>query len=883
MKTNIPDNILPTNMADPNSLTTTYTTNVMYPKLGPLAVNRYVRVIAGLLRDYAASVSLVRRVKDYQELFDIPVTVIEQPKDWLKEIAVFKPMLESNDTYLKTFIADLSEFRSPQINLNIIAGYGKKNISTNVRPSDNSNLVGSNIARDTRIRTSSMFTRNPIVVLNGNTENHIGAVSDMGIGELELLDGRVIAEPITPVKLMHITNTMSENISEGGTVKVDEKTTKQAEEQQKRAYMLGNIMHGLSRVNTILPDMIDKKIINVKGSLLNKTFLDNKYLDNIAKALDELVTVDPARMKEVAKLVDQALTYLEKLGLKNDKFIRKYRKDTTFKKRVQRYIIGKMDTAKPIDASLVPLPDDTDIINSREWAFQRTERLELILGKPVLRGPFNAESVSPNSELTIAESFTSEQFNLSETITGQSQASSTERASFTSSRFQSALSNMTENGISDENSFNNEQTLLNTLRERRREVIDRTLTSISHENEQRAVSVSSVSTSTSRSYTTRGKDASFSTTELAFQVSAPVQAKVFLEDVNMVWAPSVPSPFLRLHNIIENYESSSEFEYREQNIVIDPVRPIEIYDRQTIKKELSIRGRDRYQSKTFNIPIDAIYSNDGWGLDKAASTISFRNGTGDDYNWDESWNWDDLENWSTSFKSIYQEGDHIKGEAVLETTDPEYFNKGFLVLQLVMRRLSEQSRADLRAYAAEQSSVEAERSAVFSRARQYAKLRREELITKYQGSIDLREEAYNALIAQVFQGISPNHYGYYKEIIYSSINWSNATIHFEANSANNLPYPEFSRSHFMNSSGIRFILPIKRTAEDAFFESLGKNGNDYYRTSANKVREFTDKYRERVEDLKSTSPDSLILDDYTREIVIGRHLEAVMSKHPFKE
>lgn len=883
MKTSIPDNVLPTVLATPNSLTTTYTTNVMYPKLGPLAVNRYTRVIAGLLQDYAAAMSLVGRIRDYNTLFDTPVTVIEQPKDWLREIAVFKPMLENVDTYLQTFIADLSEFRSPQVNLNTMTNYGARDSFSTSRPSSNIPM-DTNTTRHINIRLPSAPIRNPIVVLNGNTENHIGAVSDMGTSELELINGRITAKLITPIKLMHITNEMSENISNDGSIKADEKTIKETEIQQKRAYLLGNIMHGLSKVNAILPDMIDKKIINVKDSLLNKTFLnDDRYLDTIAKTLDEQTTVEPTRMKGVAKLVDQGLIYLEKLGLKNDKFVQKYRKDATFKKRVQRYIIGKMDIARPIDNSLVPLPNDTDIINSREWAFQRTERLELILGTPVLRGPFNAESVSPNSELTIAESFTSEQFNLSETITGQSQASSTERASFTSRRFQSALNNMTENGISDENAFNNEQTLLNTLREQRREAIDRTLTSISNENEQRTVSASSTTTSTSRSYTTRGKDTSFSTTELAFQVSAPVQAKVFLEDVNIVWAPSVPSPFLQLHNIIEKHASSSEFEYIEQNLIVDPVRPIELYDRQTIKKELSIRGRNRYQSKTFDIQIDAIYSNDGWELDKAASTISFRNGTSDDYNWDEAWNWDDLENWSTFFKSIYQEGNQIKGEAVLETTDPEYFNKGFLVLQLVMRRLSEQSRADLRAYAAEQASVEAERRAVFSRARQYAKLKKEELITQYQNSIDLREEAFNALIHQVFQGISPEHYGYYKEIIYSSINWNNTTIHFEANPASNLPYPEYSRSHFMNSSRIRFILPIKRTAEVAFFEALGKNGNNYYRSSANKVREFTDKYRDRVEVLKNTSSNTLILDDYTREIVIGRHLEAVMSKHPFKE
>jgi hypothetical protein len=198
-----------------------------------------------------------------------------------------------------------------------------------------------------------------------------------------------------------------------------------------------------------------------------------------------------------------------------------------------------------------------------------------------------------------------------------------------------------------------------------------------------------------------------------------------------------------------------------------------------------------------------------------------------------------------------------------------------------MRRLSEASRAELRAYAAEQASAEAERRAVYSRARQYAKLRRDELIAYYGNSLDLREEAFTALITNVFQGLNPGDYGYYQEIIRSSINWDNATMHFEANLAPGLPYPEFSRSHFMNSSAIRFILPIIRGAEDAFFEALENNGSTYYKESAKKVREFTDAYRKRVEDLKEIDSPLLVLDEYTREMIMGRHLEAVLSNHPF--
>lgn len=884
MQTNIPSNVLPTDIADPNSLTTTYTTNVLYPKLGPLAVNRYVRIVAGLLRDYAAATSLVGKVRDYKKQFEIPVMVISQPDAWLKKEIIFKPLLKSADPYINTFIADLSSFRNPRVANRGLTKQSKTNLSVDfIAPSTTSTspTLG---GLSPRIELSVPLIRNPIIVTNGNVaDSQISAVSDIKAGELALINGRLSADFITSHELINNSSSISETINEAGVARVDAGAVQKTAEQQKRAYLLGSIMHGLSQVNGVIPDMINQKILNIKGSLLDRSLDNDKYIDLISEALEKTVEVDEVRLKEVGKLVDQAISYLETLGLKDDKFISSYHKNSKFKNRVKRYIIGKMDKAKPIDAGLVPLPDDTDIINSREWAFQRVERLDLNLGQPVFRGPFNAESISPNSELTIAESFTSEQFDLSETLVGKTEQRSTERGTFTSSRFQSALSNMTESGVSNENSFSQDSTLLNTLREQRREVIDRTLTNISNENEQRSVTASRITTSTSRSYTTRGKDSVFATTELAFQVSAPVHAQVMLEDVNMVWAPSIPSPFLQLHRIIRNQERSSEREYIVQNYVIDPVSPFKDYERETINKELSISGDDRYQSRFFDIPIDARYSTGGWELDISATTLDFRNGTSDDYDWTEffSSNGDDLENWSTHFKSIYQEGNRIKGEAVLETTDPEWANAGFFTFGFILRRLSERSRAELRAYEAEKETAVAEQGAVNSRAKQYAKLRKDELITYYENSLDLREEAFNALIYQVFQGTPSRHYSYYKEIIRSSINWNTATMIFEANPATGLPYPEFGRAHFMNSSGIRFILPILRGAEDAFFEAIGKNGNDYYKSSAEKVRGFTDAYRSRVEELKEIDPKALILDDYTREIVIGRHLEAVLSKHPF--
>ncbi|BDD05618.1 hypothetical protein [Aureibacter tunicatorum] len=868
MKINIPEQFLPHTTANPNSLVTTYNTNVLYPKLGPLAVSRHIRVIARILKDYAAAASLLGKERDYRISFKTPVKVIKQPDEWIKDKIVFKPLLEVDDPYMKNFIADLAEFRDPVVAAEVI---GDK-----VKGSQNDPKVGGNVMIETPVLRPGMINDGATVI------NNLRAVSDTMLGGVSVSNRRLTATAIKPETLITVDPEILKKLSEKSTSDADKKSILERAMTQKKAYMLGNIMHGLSQTNLVVEDMTKIGLLKTEGQLVSNTLISSKnYLDTLATKLSEKLRVDPTRLTVIGSLIDQAFEYLKALGMQSNDMIRRYESNRTFRARVQKYVLSKMDTTKPIDNKLTPLPDDSSITKSREWAFQRVETLTLNLQKPVLRGPFSAETVAPNSELTISESFTSESFQLSESASRSANSQSVENGVFSSVKFKAALNNMTESGITDENSFSKDSTLFNTLRERRRDSINKTLTNISNENENKDIRGSRIVTSTSRSYTTRGKDENHATTELSFQVTTPVDVKVKLEDVNLVWAPQVASPFLELHRNIRRQYVLDRRDYITQNYVVDPMRPAEVYETQTIKKELGIRGRNRYQSRSFEFPIDAKYHTEGWELDLAATTIDFRNGNSGDYNWDERGNWDDLENHDTSFKSIYQEGNMIKGEAVLETTDPEYFNRGFFVFKFSMRRMTENSKAELKEYANQKQAAEAERRAVHSRANQYARLKRQELIQRYENGLDLQEEAFNALISQVFQGENEEHYGYYKEIIRSSINWEEAAMHFETNTAKQVPFAEYGRMHFMNAEGIRFILPVIRGAEAAFYEAIGQNGSDYYKKSTQKVMQYTNAYRDRVEELKVIDPEALVLDEYSREVVIGKHLEAVVSEHSF--
>ena len=810
--------------------------------------------------------------------------VAKAPPPWLQSSVRFEPLLRKPDRY-EDMLRDLKSF-----SLSTISPAGET-VGTELsgQPSAVAETAGSQNATDRRTLKSKargidlpfFESVKPAITLNKKKVSERKSTAepgDLASTQLHFVEGRITRPTLSPKHLFEAPIAFQEAIIDDKT-QIEESKVQEQIEQQERAYLTGNLMHALAKSNSVIPDLVESGALQTEKQLLKSELLkSNNITVDLLDYLRPAGTVINKRLQQIGKLADSAVDYLESTGIVSKDFIKTYRKNTNFRNRLKRYIISKFDILKPLDGDTIPLPDGNLPGSAREWAFQRVERLDLELGQPEFRGPYSAEAVAPNSELEIFESSTEELFELSSSRSETMRQRASERMSLTSSRFKSELDNMTESGVTSERSFREDSTLLTTLRSRRREAIDQTISAVSAENEQRNINANRHTISSSRRYTTGGKDDFHATTELAFQVTAPVSAKVYLEDVNLVWCPRLINPFMALERMIDDHETQARREYLAQNEVIDPVRPVLEYERATFTEEQAVNGTDTRQTRRFDVRIPGQYYGD-WELDEANCSVKFRNGGWDDYNLDERGNWDDLETWDEKFLSIEQDGNRIKGRALLTTNDPELLNKGFFTYTFALKRLTERSLAELRAYEAENRAAEAERRAVQSRARQYAKLQREELIQKYSDSLNLREEAFARLVRSVFFG--SNGYSYYQEIIRSCIKWSSATITFEPNSAMELPYPELPRSHFLNSTGIRFVLPIQRESEDAFFDAMDEGGNTYYRQSANGVRARTDDYRARIEALKSERAESLILDSYTRQMVLGRHLEAVMSNHPF--
>lgn len=882
MKATVPQSALPTQMAADNRLTTIYTTHVLIPKLGPLASQRYTRLYARLLRDYSAAVELVRLARQYRETYRKPVAIPAPPPKGNARDFRFEPAVKGGNPYRKHYLAGLVPFAGARIaeptevspvtaasssparkRVAAKRAAGGSAVSAPLQAPSDAGLARFDAAGIWPPEVKALLSDDPRLAVSG--------------------DGRVVILPIEPQQLLG----NHQNVARGKKwvkEKVPRETVGGEAKGAAAGYALATILHGLAQPNVVIEEMLLLGMVNATGKWLGPELEEAPDVTQLLarRLAAHAGAAASAREQELRVLIDRGVLLLHELGVTNSVLIERVKGDAKIRADVYRYVGWKVDQVGAIDPGRAPLPDDTVIVGSREWAFRRTERLSIAVGTPTLRGPFAAEAVAPASKLVLSESSLQEVVTFREQGSGSTRARVSETATFSAATFRQALSHMAEEGINSEGAFQQDTTLFDSLRERRREAVERTLTQISTNNEQRSGVVARTVTSTARSYTTRGKDPHFATTEVSFQVAAPVDVEVRLEDVGLVWCPRMRSPFIALHRLITDFEDEARREYRTQNQVVDPVRPPEVFETATFKNEVGVRGNVASQAVSFSFEVPAGYLD--WELDAAATSVNFRNGTSADYNWDEQWNWDDLETWHAFIRSISRTGNTISGTAVLETTDPEWLNRGFLTFEIAMQRLTDETRVAIEAYEADRQEAAAQRQAVEVRARQYARLRRDELIEQYEGSYALQDEAFANLIKQVFQGGNPDHVSYWREIVHSCIEWSSAAMRFEPGRIDSLAFPHLPPSHFMNAVGIRFILPVLRSAETAFFDALGTGAGTYHQIAAAKVRGFVDNYRNRVDELKESDPDDdLVLDAYKSELVLGRHLEAVLSEHPFAE
>lgn len=865
MRTNIPESALPHELDDPNRLSTTYTTLTLFTHPGPLAARAQVRTVADVIADYLDTAAVLEDLVDFRRKYDEEVRLPEIRPGWLDPYIQYGEEFRTHGGLpVEELKRRLGDFAAAQPARTTLPGHEQQSggVVTSVDVGDEAvEILGTEGVRmdepiELRLLSSGQLSLGPGGSLAGPRA------------------GRV--QPNSPLmRVLRDTGEVGERsreVSSGMMV-----TEMRA---QQRHYHEEAIFHQLAKTGIATSELAERGLLGTGGEPLLTRELSRASDDPVRGLAAVLGDVGDGVDREQLEIAEEMIELARPLLRGRARALARTLDDVDIKRQLARYTAGIIGKRKPLGHGGLKGRKSLVFHNDREWAFQRTERLDMILGRPVFRGPMAAESVAPGSERSRSEQITSATTSLTARRRSRSEATVRGQLRTIGQRFSQTLNNLTESGIQDENAFSRESTFLGTLSERRRSMIDSVISQVSQENEtQAAEAVASEATST-RSYTTRGRDDDQATTELAFQVVSPAQVQVRIEDVGLVWSPYIRFPFIGLQRLVRRHEQNSEREYLEQNLITDPVRPPEQYDVVTFQKEVDASGRHREQSYVFDFPVPPEY--DAYELHRDGCKIDFRNGTSKDYNWSERWNWDDLENWDADFVSLESTGSRVKGEAKLTTTDPEHWNRGFLVITIALRKLTAESVSALDQYQRNFEEAENRRRAVVVQARQYARMRRRELIDRYAREYDLKETVFSALVRQVFADESPEHQTYFQEVVRSGIDWSKAAIRFEHARPAAMPYPEYPTDHFMNTPGVRFTLPIHRASEDAFFRAIDEAAINYYQDSAETVRGFVGDYRETLEDLKANDPSALVVDDYSREMVLGYHLEAVLSNSVFR-
>jgi hypothetical protein len=655
------------------------------------------------------------------------------------------------------------------------------------------------------------------------------------------------------------------------------------------------LLRALSVPNDVFSDLFDAGVLQAEGDIIRDAAVlrgEAPHEPIIAALAKRQPEVDQRLLKAASPLVRMAVRRVARHH--GTELLRSFDKSPEVRNGLTRYLLGRLGALADLPHTIFPHPggfiwpgdEDDGQETQREWAFQRSEELHLALGTPVLRGPVIATPVAPRSRHTRIET---ESSTITETTTAASERqtrTAESRQVISASAFSSALDGLTESGIADAAAFEQNSTLLSTLNEERHTIVDTVAREITSGVESGRTWASTLALGRRVKYRTNGKDQKLSTTELGFQVVVPAEATVRLRDVGLAWCPRVPLPFSPLRDNVRLHESEQRDAYITQYYVPLPVAPALKSD--VIREdyfEFWIRGRKNRQKKNFSRLIP-LYG-DGF-IDLNEITIKHRNGTWDDaeempWDGDIPYNYDDLEHAAVSLENLAlsADGQTLTGTGVLETHDPEYLNVSWLGVTVPIRSYTDETRAALAAFEQAKQEHDLKLQAVQSRATQFGRLKRDELIDQYERTMDLRREAFRGLIRRVCLDVPPSHHSYFEEVLSRCINWADAKMALESEDMADLPFRELPPDHFMNTPGARFFLPIQKGAEKLFFDTLERTGHDYYNDSAATIREQLNDFREQIEEWTENDAPELVLDTFTTEMVIGHHLEAVLSETEF--
>lgn len=535
--------------------------------------------------------------------------------------------------------------------------------------------------------------------------------------------------------------------------------------------------------------------------------------------------------------------------------------------------------------------DDSVITDSREWAFLRKEVVELKLNKPRFRGPVSTHAVAPKSQLSLTQT-------ISQTFQQQlTAAQSTENNLVASNLISSQIKRnigtlfdygsnlgqtMSEQGYQRDNSTGEKKTAIET-----------TLKELSQANLNQSVSFNSQNQSELREYITEGKDEQFATTEVAFEVYSDVDVTHYLDGIGAVWCPRILNPYRELHESLNAYYFMVKDEYIKENYVVDPAEPIPSYEgiepkKVNTRKIIDSRIEDnRVYKEVVTIQLSEDERNSGYFLSSNVK-CSLKQ--------DDDWTTDALD--SDQYR-IYDavimelvENSHITILTQFKVIDENLINPDSIWLEVSVTKYkyTQSYLEQLKQYNQTVGQANpARREAIKAQAKKYARLKKEELIRKYESNIsDLQDHAFVSLMKKVFDSADiDNDWSYYHGILKSCIDWSKVKVEPEPGNYDTASSSGLSAYHFLNVDAVRFFLPIHEGAEKTFFDVVNNTADEQWRDLFQSVGNYIEQQQKLIklirERLSADDKEQLTLDQYKSELILGRHLESVLSKHAFVE
>lgn len=637
----------------------------------------------------------------------------------------------------------------------------------------------------------------------------------------------------------------------------------------ERSFDYKSIISELSEDNKIISALVDNNLFFKKEGIADQTLLSASKEEKVNILVNNLqqtkrrINISPEIDSLCKSLIDTLLKDSDLSAYK----IKIYRLLTIYLNN----IFNKYEIVHPSDS--------VKIAESCEWAFARKEKITIDLKKPMFRGPLSVNCVAPSSELKLTESESRMRTSASQSM--MSSRDDLKVYNSISSEVKNKLGILFDYGSNLGQTMSEQGYSQDNMQSEKRARVESALREISQQNSSFNLTSETVFSSLIREYKTEGKDPKYATSEMSFEVFSPVGVKHYLEDINAVWCPRIRNPFRGLRKNLNKYWQQTFHQYVLENYVIDPLEPIPSYENiSRVSKNTDYETNPGTHSKSvvFELTKQEIQTGYRFGKD---IRLSFK----------QHCDW---------YENCYEEDDYMMkidsiernpGDTMVTVNvtwdvadvtgnDPD---RTYLEVSIDKFKETEAYRQELKQYKETVQKINpARRNAIEVQALKYANLKRDELIKKYESNTNsLKDFAFSSLIRKMFNNnISDGNWSYYQGIIRTCIDWDRSHMDAEPCQIESLYYNELSPYHFLNIPSVRFFMTLKKDAEGVFFDTMRKVVDPNWRSLFDKV----EKYIKQQRNLFNSSPDSAkLLDSYDSEIVLGRHLEAVLSNKPFSE